>query len=99
LVKLSKFFQDVSVHIMGLGGSQMFAIEYIAFAHYPPRSETSHNGGLVDLHLSETHESHALTYMADCHSIYSMRWLLRRWQIPRMCCTCGFLYRHVEALS
>ena len=28
----------------------MIAIKFIAFAHYPPRSETSHNGGLVGLY-------------------------------------------------
>ena len=28
----------------------MIAIKFIAFAHYPHRSETSHNGGLVGLY-------------------------------------------------
>jgi len=28
----------------------MIAIKFIAFARYPPRSETSHNGGLVGLY-------------------------------------------------
>jgi hypothetical protein len=35
---------------MGLGGSPMVAIKYIMFARYPPRSETSHDGGLVGLY-------------------------------------------------
>jgi|NOAtaT_6_FD_contig_121_401757_length_514_multi_3_in_0_out_0_1 hypothetical protein len=28
----------------------MVAIKYITFARYPPRSETSHDGGLVGLY-------------------------------------------------
>jgi hypothetical protein len=36
----------------------MLAIEFIAFACYPPRSETSHDGGIVGLlylrHISIT---------------------------------------------
>jgi hypothetical protein len=28
----------------------MITIEFIAFARYPPRSETSHDGGLVGLY-------------------------------------------------
>jgi hypothetical protein len=34
---------------MGFGGSPMLVIEFIAFARYPPRSETSHDEGIVDL--------------------------------------------------
>jgi hypothetical protein len=36
----------------------MVAIEYIAFACYPPRSDTSQDGGLVD--LSESRKLHVL---------------------------------------
>jgi hypothetical protein len=54
---------------MGLGGFLMVAIEYIAFACYPPRSETSHDGGLVDL-FSEAHKSHVLAHTVDCQLIH-----------------------------
>ena len=42
------------------GGFPIYIIEYIAFARYPPRSETSHDGGLVDLQLR--HISHVSSY-------------------------------------
>ena len=43
----------------------MFYIKYIAYTCYPPRSETSHDGGLVDLH----YKSCALIIIVrvDCH--------------------------------
>jgi hypothetical protein len=31
----------------------MLCIKYIAFAHYPPRSNTSQDGGLVGLYESQ----------------------------------------------
>jgi hypothetical protein len=36
----------------------MLCIKYIVFACYPPRSDTSHEGGLVD--LSESQKLHVL---------------------------------------
>jgi hypothetical protein len=39
----------------------MFYIKYTTYACYPPRSETSHDGGLVDLHLR--HISHVLSLL------------------------------------
>jgi hypothetical protein len=35
--------------------------QYIAYACYPPRSETCHDGGLVDLYLR--HKSHVLSLL------------------------------------
>jgi len=40
---------DVSVQSMDFGGFLILAIKFIAFACYPPKSETSHDGGLVGL--------------------------------------------------
>jgi predicted phosphohydrolase len=39
----------------------------IAFAHYPPRSDTSHDGGLVG--LNESQQLHVLLFimLADCY--------------------------------
>ncbi len=56
---------------MGFGGFPILAIKFIAFAHYPPRSETSHDGGLVDL-FTETHKPHVLAIMVDCYQIFTM---------------------------
>jgi hypothetical protein len=56
---------DVRVLIMGFGGFPMLAIEFIAFARYPPRSETSYDGGLVYL-FPESHKSSDLSAKADC---------------------------------
>jgi hypothetical protein len=39
------------------GGFPMLDIECIAFARYPPRPDTSHDGGLVGLHPL-SHESY-----------------------------------------
>ncbi len=58
-------FQDVRVLIKGFGGFPMLAIEFIVFACYPPRSETSHDGGLVDL-FPESHKSSELSAIVDC---------------------------------
>jgi hypothetical protein len=58
-------FQDFKVLIMGFGGFLMLAIKFIAFACYPPLSETSHDGGLVDL-FPETHKSSDLSSIVDC---------------------------------
>jgi hypothetical protein len=72
----------------------MSDIKYIAFACYPPRSETSHNKGLVDLHLR--HISHVLlSITVDCY-VYFKEMLLRRLRSCRMCCTCRCLYRCVD---
>jgi hypothetical protein len=37
----------------------MLVIEFIAFARYPPMSETSHDGGLVDM-IFEAQKSRVL---------------------------------------
>jgi len=41
-----------------------FSIKYIAFARYPPRSDTSQDGGLVD--LSESRQLRALVTITNC---------------------------------
>jgi hypothetical protein len=46
---------------MGFGGFLMLDIKYIAFACYPPRSDTSHDGGLVGLNFM-SHESYMNSY-------------------------------------
>ena len=56
---------DVRVLIMGFEGFLMLAIEFIVFTHYPPRSETSHDGGLVYL-FPESHKSSDLSAIVDC---------------------------------
>jgi hypothetical protein len=43
----------------------MLAIKFIAFACYPLRSESSHDGGLVDL-FPESHKSSELSAIVDC---------------------------------
>jgi hypothetical protein len=51
----------------------MPVITFIAFARYPPRSETSHDGGLVDLLFpAETHKPRVLAIMVDCYRIFKM---------------------------
>jgi hypothetical protein len=50
---------------MGLGDFPKLAIKFIAFALYPPRSETSHDGGLLDL-FPESHKSSELSAIVDC---------------------------------
>jgi hypothetical protein len=57
-------FQDVRVFIMGFWRFPD-ASRRIAFACYPPRSETSHGGGLVDL-FPESHKSSDLSAIVDC---------------------------------
>jgi hypothetical protein len=58
---------------MGFGGFPMPVITFIAFARYPPRSETSHDGGLVDLLFpAETHKPRVLAIMVDCYRIFKM---------------------------
>ena len=47
----------------------MLCIKYIAFACYPPWSETSHDGRLVDQSLS--HISHMYSFLiVDCQIFY-----------------------------
>jgi hypothetical protein len=58
-------FQDVRVLIKGFGGFPMLAIEFIVFACYPPRSEPSHDGGLVDLFV-ESHKPSDLSPIFVC---------------------------------
>ncbi len=65
MVKSSGFFQDVSELTMGLGDFPKLAIKFIAFALYPPRSESSHDGGLLDL-FPESHKSSELSAIVDC---------------------------------
>jgi hypothetical protein len=48
---------------MGFGFPTL-AIKFIAFARYPPMSETSH-GGLADL-FPESHKSSDLSAIVDC---------------------------------
>jgi len=48
-VMICSFCPCQTCQSMGLGGFPMVAIEFIAFACYPPRSDTSQDGGLVDL--------------------------------------------------
>jgi len=55
---------DVRVFIMGFWRFPD-ASRRIAFACYPPRSETSHGGGLVDL-FPESHKSSDLSAIVDC---------------------------------
>ena len=38
---IRSFYPCQTCQSMGLGGSPMVVIEYIAFAGYPPRSDTS----------------------------------------------------------
>jgi hypothetical protein len=67
----------------------MLAIEFIAFACYPPRSETSHDGGIV-----------GLLYLRQLIvNFYCKEILLRRRRGHRMFCKCRCLYRHVEVQS
>jgi len=47
---------------MGFGGFPILAIKFIAFACYPPRSETSYNGELVDL-FPKSHNSSDLNFL------------------------------------
>jgi len=75
----------------------MFAIEYVAFAHYPSKSETFHDGGLVGLFLFEAHKS--FVFFLGLLVIFLKEMLLRRLRSPRMCCTCGCLYSHVDVQS
>jgi hypothetical protein len=51
---------DAFICVRVSGGFPVFYIKYIAaYTCYPPRSETSHDGGLVVLHLR--HISHVLS--------------------------------------
>jgi hypothetical protein len=45
----------------------MVVIKYIAFTRYPSRSNTSHDGGLVDLLLSKSNKPRELYLLLDCH--------------------------------
>jgi hypothetical protein len=47
----------------------MLDIKYIVFARYPLRSDTSHDGGLVDL-FPDSHKSSELYVMVDCQLIH-----------------------------
>ncbi len=67
------------------GGSPIFYIEYIAFTCYPPRSETSHNGGLVGL-LYLRHISHVHLLLWLIVKFYFKEILLRRLRGYGMCC-------------
>jgi predicted phosphohydrolase len=53
---------------MGFGGSPMLVIKFIAFAHYPPRSDTSQDGGIVV--LLESRQLRALFLNTNCIDIY-----------------------------
>jgi hypothetical protein len=46
----------------------IYSIKYIAFARYPPRSDTSQDGGLVD--LLESRQLRALFSNTNCIVIY-----------------------------
>ena len=47
----------------------MLDIKYIVFSCYPLRSDTSHDGGLVDL-FPDSHKSSELYVMVDCQLIH-----------------------------
>jgi hypothetical protein len=47
----------------------MLDIKYIVFARYPLRSDTSHDGRLVDL-FPDSHKSSELYVMVDCQLIH-----------------------------
>jgi hypothetical protein len=76
----------------------MLDIEFIAFACFPPKSETSHDGGIV-----------GLLYLRHLSHLHSLLWLivhlqfkeisLRRLRGHSMCFICRCLYRRVETQS
>jgi hypothetical protein len=82
---------------MGSEGFLILNIKHIVFARYPPRSETSQDGGLVDLecYLFEAHKLPASIPMVECDLSFK-ELLSRRLRNHRMCCICRCLYRHVE---
>jgi hypothetical protein len=43
-----------------------FSIKYIAFARYPPRSDTSQDGGLLVVDLLESRQLRALVTITIC---------------------------------
>jgi hypothetical protein len=56
----------------------MLDIKFIAFSRYPPRSNTSHNGGLVGLHPFESQKLRELPILtqADCCGFESVSTIL-----------------------
>jgi len=68
----------------------MLAIYFITFACYPPRSETSHNGGLVGLlHLRHISQVHLLLWLIV--NFYFQEILLRRLRGHGMCGIRGYV--------
>jgi hypothetical protein len=70
----------------------MLDIKYIAFACYPPRSDTSHDGGLVGL-KSNLRASNTLSYFAIATiSLFIKEILTRRQRSNGIMIICRFFY-------